>query len=86
MYKGGKGVSSKRDIERRVRYSNELENDGIYRFLFKLAYCCSKVNFCDQDKSSPEFTQFSSQLVFCDDVGVNVCGHCVVCLFVCLFV
>ena len=37
------------------------KNKGIYRLLSKVAFCCSKVRFCDRDKDIPKFTQFSSQ-------------------------
>ena len=34
--------------------------NAIYRFLFKLAFCCTKVKFGIWDEESPIFIQFSS--------------------------
>ena len=53
-------------------------------FLFKLAFCCTKLKFWDQDEDSPEFTQFPNflhgiiHLMFWSNVEVSSCWCCVV--------
>ena len=51
----------------------------VSQFFYKLAFCCSKVKFCDRDEDSPEFSQFSSQCYsFC--IMLRCGGWCLLAL------